>query len=448
MNARPRIFVVDDEANIRASLRLILAREGYQVADAGSMEEARRHAHWLTSEGYLIDVRLPDGDGVELLGELRAQGVAAPVVMISGHATVALAVAATRAGAYDFLEKPLARDRVLVALKNALAAFALDRENRRLRELAGAGGRLVGASPALLSAVAQVRRAAPSDVTVLLEGETGTGKELLATLLHEESQRAGGPFVKVNCAAIPGELVESELFGHERGAFTGAGQSYRGRFEQADKGTLFLDEVGDLAAAAQAKLLRVLEDGRFHRLGGEREIEVSVRVVAATHRDLEAMARDGAFRSDLLYRLRVMPVRVPPLRERREDIAALARHFASEFARRNSTRPKEMSAEVLAALEAHDWPGNARELRNTVERMMILAPGAVLTAAELPRELRGPAGEGKSGLRGTRDEAEREYLTSALNEHGWNVSAAARALGLERTHVHKRIRALGLRREG
>jgi two-component system nitrogen regulation response regulator NtrX len=444
---KARVFVVDDEENICASLRLILAHAGYEVSTAGAMAEFRKHARAWSSEAYLIDVRLPDGNGIDLVRELRAQGAAAPAIMISGHAAIADAVEATRAGAFDFLEKPLARDRVLLSLSNALKAAALARENRALREREG-GAAMAGSSPRWREAVEQVRRAARSGAAVLLEGETGTGKELLAALLHEESPRRGGPLVKVNCAAIPAELIESELFGHERGAFTGAAQAYRGKFEQADGGTLLLDEIGDLAPVAQAKLLRVLQDGRFQRLGGERVIEVEVRVVSATHRDLRAMVKAERFREDLFYRLCVVPVRVPPLRERREDIPALAAHFAAEFARRNNRRPAEIPEDVARALEAHSWPGNVRELKNTVERMLILSPDGALTAAGLPYELRAAGPAAGPPLRTRRAEAEKEYLLAALNQHGWNVAAAARALGLERTHLHKRIKALGLGRGG
>jgi two-component system nitrogen regulation response regulator NtrX len=444
---KARVFVVDDEENICASLRLILANAGCEVSTAGSVKEFQKHARAWSSEAYLIDVRLPDGNGIDIVRELRAQGLTAPAIMISGHATIADAVEATHAGAFDFLEKPLARDRVLLSLGNAVKAAALARENRALREREG-GVAIVGSSPRWVEAVEQVRRAAKSDAAVLLEGETGTGKELLASILHAESPWRDGPLVKVNCAAIPAELIESELFGHEKGAFTGAAQAYRGKFEQADGGTLLLDEIGDLALMAQAKLLRVLQDGRFQRLGGERVIEVSVRAVSATHRDLRALVKAERFREDLFYRLCVVPVRVPPLRERREDIAPLAAHFAAEFARRNNRRPAEISDEVVRALEAHTWPGNVRELKNTVERMLILASSETLTSADLPYELRAGAPSAQSPLRLRRDDAEREYLLAALNTHGWNVSAAARSLGMERTHLHKRIKALGLGRGG
>lgn len=445
-----RILILDDEENICRSLRMILEREGYEVrhaVSAASFEQVLRSAGG-RADAYLLDVRLPDGSGIDVLKQIRQADPSGAVLMISGHATIADAVEATRAGAYDFLEKPLSREKVLLALKNALEQASLRAENERLRELVGAS-EMIGRSPAFLAAVEQATRAARSDARILLHGESGTGKELLAAHIHHASPFASGPFIKVNCAAIPTELMESELFGHEKGAFTGASTLRRGKFELADGGTLFLDEVGDLALAAQAKLLRVLQEGEFHRVGSEQPIRVSVRVVSATNHDLVEMARRQEFREDLYYRLCVMPIRVPPLRERVDDIPLLAEYFLADFCRRNNFRPKSIDPGLLPRLCAYSWPGNVRELRNTIERMAILSPGDVLTADVAPQELRAAPEDrgGRSALREVREAAEREQLRRALEAAGWNVSSAARALGVERTSLHKRMKALGLARE-
>src|SRR5579885_1934993 len=351
---------------------------------------------------------------------------------------------ATRAGAFDFLERPLSREKVLMALKEANAESKLREENLRLREIAG-GARMIGTGAAFQKVVEQATLAARSDARVLIEGESGTGKELLAAHIHAESPFAGGPFVKVNCAAIPTELIESELFGHEKGAFTGATAARRGKFELADGGTLFLDEVGDLHASSQAKLLRVLQEGEFHRVGGEQPIRVSVRVISATNRDLSELVQQQKFREDLYYRLCVVPVRMPSLRERREDVRPLAEYFLSEFCARNNFKPKQFGPGVFEVLEDYAWPGNIRELRNTVERMAILTRGDTLEAAAVPVEIRiARSVSPKGNLREARESAEREHILRALEESKWNVSSAARVLGMERTNLHKRIRALGL----
>jgi len=444
--AQRRILIVDDEENIGRSLKLILEREGYAVTVCLTVGEARAHPH--RPDAYLVDVRLPDGSGIDFVRSLKASDVVAPILMISGHGTIADAVEAVRAGAFDFLEKPLSRDKVLLALKHALDQSKLREENRRLREIAGSA-RMIGSCPAFERVLEQATMAARSDARVLLVGESGTGKELLAAHLHAESPFANGPFVKVNCAAIPTELIESELFGHEKGAFTGATTARRGKFELADGGTLFLDEVGDLHAASQAKLLRVLQEGEFHRVGGEQAIKVAVRVISATNRDLQEMVQQQKFREDLYYRLCVVPVRVPALRERREDIRALAEYFLAEFCARNNFKAKSFDRDAIDTLEDHHWPGNIRELRNTVERMAILTRGDVLTGESIPVEIRLSRGAAppKGNLREAKESAEREHILRALDEAKWNVSSAARALGMERTNLHKRIRALGLARE-
>jgi two-component system, NtrC family, nitrogen regulation response regulator NtrX len=441
-----RIWIVDDEANIGLSLRLILEREGFAVTTFTSASDYRRAGGREQVALFLFDVRLPDASGIDLLRELRGAGVAVPVIMISGHGTIADAVEAVHAGAYDFLEKPLHRDRVLLAVRNGLDQLVLREENKRLKEQVGTP-RMMGTSPVFQRAVEQATLAAKSDVRVLLMGESGTGKELLAAHIHAQSPFATGPFIKVNCAAIPNELMESELFGHEKGAFTGAAGLRRGKFELADGGTLFLDEVGDLPQAAQAKLLRVLQEGEFHRLGGEQPVRVSVRVVSATNKDLSGEVSQGRFREDLYYRLAVMPLRVPALRERPQDVRVLAAHFLEEFCGRNNVRMKQFDPAVFELFERYGWPGNARELRNVVERMAILSPGEVLDKESAPIELRlGRDPDAPNSVEEARRSAERDHITRALDEASWNVSAAARALGMERTSLHKRIRALGLAR--
>ena len=443
----PRILILDDEENVGRSLRMILEHEGYSVSVCRSVAEFQAHPDVRRADAFLLDVLLPDGNGIEVLRRLRQNDHRAPAVMISGHGTIADAVEATRAGAFDFLEKPLTRDRVLLALKNAVEQAALRQENERLRELVGEAPSMIGASPAFKAMLEQATMVARSDARVLLVGESGTGKELLAAHIHRQSPFAAGPFVKMNCAAIPTELLESEMFGHDKGAFTGASGARRGKFELADGGTLFLDEVGDLHETAQAKLLRVLQEGEFHRVGGEQPIRVTVRVVSATNRDLAAMVADKRFREDLYYRLCVVPIRVAPLRERAADIRPLAEHFLEEFCRRNNFRPKAMDPEVFELLERFPWPGNARELKNVVERMAILTPGERLTAESVPLEIRMPRDTGlRSSVQDARNAAEREHILRALEAARWNVSSAARALGMERTNLHKRIRALGLSR--
>jgi two-component system, NtrC family, nitrogen regulation response regulator NtrX len=443
-----RILIVDDEENIGRSLRLILEREGYGVNVCRSMAEFRTHPDSQRADAYLLDMKLPDGSGIDLLKATRQNGPSPPpAIMISGHGTIADAVEATRAGAFDFLEKPLSRDRVLLAVKNALEQSSLRKENERLRELVGNGPKMIGSSPAWQRAVEQASMAARSDARVLLIGESGTGKELLAARIHSGSPFSSGPFVKVNCAAIPTELLETELFGHEKGSFTGATATRRGKFELADSGTIFLDEVGDLHAASQAKLLRVLQEGEFHRVGGEQIIKVSVRVISATNRDLGGMVAQEKFREDLYYRLSVVPIRVPALRERPQDIRALAEYFLEDFCARNNFKAKTLEPAVLPILEAYNWPGNARELRNVIERMAILSPGEQLTRDSIPVEIRVQRDGPKSTIQEARESAEREHILRALEESRWNVSGAARALGMERTNLHKRIRALGLSRE-
>lgn len=439
-----KIWILDDEPNIGLSLRLILEREGHTIRVFPSVTDLRAALFQDSPELFLLDVRLPDGSGIDLLRHLSGK----PAIMISGHGTIADAVEAIHSGAFDFLEKPLSRDRVLVAIKNALEAERLKAENRDLRQrLEAEAPRMIGSSPAWRQVVEQATLAARTDARVLFLGESGTGKELLAAHVHENSAVREGPFIKVNCAAIPAEILESEIFGHEKGAFTGAASQRKGKFELAHQGTLFLDEVGDLAQPAQAKLLRVLQEGEFHRLGSETPIRVSVRVVAATNKDLNVEVREGRFRGDLYYRLAVMPLRVPALREHPQDVAPLARHFLESFCSRNNLRPKTLAAETVELLTAYGWPGNVRELKNLVERMAILTAGDEITAETAPFELRQPKTNATpNSIDHARDSAERETILRALESAQGNVSAAARALGLERTSLHKRLRALGIQR--
>jgi len=445
--ASKRVLIVDDEENIGRSLRMILEREGYGVNVCKSVAEFGRHPDAQRADAYLFDMKLPDGNGIDLLRTVKQNGASSPAIMISGHGTIADAVEATRAGAFDFLEKPLSRDRVLLAVKNAMEHATLRQENERLRDLVGGASKMIGTSPAWLRVVEQATMAARSDARVLLIGESGTGKELLAAHIHASSPFAAGPFVKVNCAAIPTELIETELFGHEKGSFTGATASRRGKFEMADGGTIFLDEVGDLHGASQAKLLRVLQEGEFHRVGGEQIIRVSVRVISATNRDLSGMVMQEKFREDLYYRLSVVPIRVPALRERPHDVRLLAEYFLEDFCARNNFKRKTLDETVYPLLESYAWPGNARELRNVIERMAILTAGERLTRESIPVEVRVQREAGpKSTIQEARESAEREHILRALEESNWNVSGAARALGMERTNLHKRIRALGLTR--
>lgn len=442
-----KILIVDDEVNVGASLRMVLEGAGYSVLLCHTASEFNSRMPNVRADAYFLDVRLPDGNGIDLLRALRQADIQSPVIMISGHGTIADAVTATRAGAFDFLEKPLGRDRLLLVLKNALEQSALQQENERLRELIGEGPRMIGVSSAFQRIVEQASQVARSDARVLLMGESGTGKELIAAHLHRISPFAAGPFVKVNCAAIPVDLLESEMFGHEKGSFTGATSGRRGKFELSDGGSIFLDEVADLHETSQAKLLRVLQEGEFQRVGGSETLRVNVRVISATNRDLAALVAQKKFREDLYYRLSVVPIRVPPLRERPEDIRPLSEYFLKEFCHRNNFKPKRIVSGVWTSLQTYRWPGNVRELRNAIERMAILTASENITEESVPLEIRIPSGgKSRSSLEETRAQAERDRIRQALEETGWNVSAAARVLGIDRTRLHKRIRALGLER--
>jgi two-component system nitrogen regulation response regulator NtrX len=450
------ILVIDDEPGIRAALGQLLEYEGYDVrtaadAPAGLAAYAERRADLV-----FCDVKLPGMDGLAALEHLRGRDPTAIVVMISGHATLQTAVAATQRGAYDVLEKPLDTDRVLVLLRNALTQLALAEENAALKQAVVGPGEMVGEAFAVRALKEQIARVAATPARVLITGENGTGKELVARAVHRASSRAAGPFVEVNCAAIPSELIESELFGHMKGSFTGAVADRAGKFEQADGGTLFLDEIGDMAADAQAKVLRALQEQEITRIGGSKPVRVDVRVLAATNKRLEDEIAEGRFREDLYYRLAVVPLHVPPLRERREDIPLLVRHFAAELARRDGMTLRPFSDDAMAALQRQDWPGNVRELRNTVERLLIFASGAAVHAADVERlgGRRAPEPGGLGGLADAptfeafKEAAERAYLQHKLRVHDWNVAETARLLDMPRSNLYKKIEKYGLVRDG
>jgi len=467
------ILIVDDEKNIRRTVRMVLEGEGYTVEEASSGEEASARLPDLAPDVVLLDVQLPGISGHDVLESLRkaqAQddegGKAQPdpvVIMVSGHGTLADAVRATKAGAYDFLEKPLDRERLMVTLRNALERRAMVREVAGLRALAEGRFEMVGQSPAMAALYAQIAKVAPTRTRVLITGESGTGKELVARAIHRESPLRDRPFVKVNCAAIPPELIESELFGHERGAFTGAAARKKGLFELADGGTIFLDEIGDMSLSAQAKVLRVLQSGELSRVGSETTLKVDVRVLAATHRDLPAAVAKGQFREDLYFRLAVVPLRAPPLRERVQDIPLLCKAFASQIACENGLHEKLIAPQAIEALSAYTWPGNVRELRNVIERLVILSEDSI-GVGDLPEEIMAevsrripslpslgslelPEAAKNLPLRELRDLVERHYVRAKLDENDWNISRTAQVLGLERTNLHKKMRTLGIARE-
>src|SRR2546422_8122284 len=380
---KSRVLVIDDEAAIRDSLRMTLEYEGYEFVGAATGQEGLALAEREGPDLVLLDVKMPGMDGLEVLERLRSMNESLPVVVISGHGTISTAVEATKKGAFDFIEKPFASERVLVSLRNALDQGRLRDENRSLKRAVEVRHQMIGDSPGLKQVMAAVGRAAPTNATVLIQGESGVGKELVARTIHRNSLRSRERFVQVNCAAIPEELIESELFGHEKGSFTGATEKQVGKFEQADRGTIFLDEVGDMSAKTQAKVLRVLQEGEVERLGSARTIKVDVRVIAATNKNLEEEIEKGEFREDLYFRLSVIPVRVPPLRERTEDIPVLGQHFVQEFSLANNFRPKAISPAAMEALKRHPWRGNGRELRNTLERLMIMVKGETVESDDL-----------------------------------------------------------------
>jgi two-component system nitrogen regulation response regulator NtrX len=457
---KPRILVIDDDAGIRESLKMTLEYDGYDVAGAATGQEGLALVEREAPDLVLLDVKMPGMDGLDVLTRLHSMYAALPVVMISAHGTPSSAVEAIRKGALDFLEKPFeSTDRLRVTIQNALEQARLRDENRSLKKAVEVRHQMIGESAGLSQVMAAIGRAAPTNATVLIQGESGVGKELVARTIHRNSLRSRERFVQVNCAAIPEELIESELFGHEKGSFTGATEKQVGKFEQADKGTIFLDEIGDMSAKTQAKVLRVLQEGEVERLGSARMIKVDVRVIAATNKNLEEEIEKGHFRDDLYFRLAVIPIYVPPLRERPEDIPQLVRHFMEHFSRENNVRLKRITPAALEALQRHRWKGNIRELQNTVERVIIMTGSDVIDVADLPENVRSPAAAGgataksaealsaasQSGdtkvgtLREFKDSAERAFLVAKLRESGWNISKTAEVIDTPRSNLYKKL---------
>ena len=457
-----RLLVVDDEKNIRSTLRMVLEDnedvvsilEGGQlkILDCGSAEEALRILREEGADLILLDIKLPQMDGMQMLAQVRGMTPPPEVIMISGHGTIQDAVAATRLGAYDFLEKPPERERVVLTVKNCFVKVVQDRKLRLSQRQEQERFRLLGSSRAIQQLWEEIRKVAPTNGRVLITGESGSGKEVVARAIHQLSRRADQPFIKVNCAAIPSELIEAELFGHERGAFTGAVGRRKGQFELANGGTLFLDEIGDMSLAAQAKVLRVLQTGELTRIGGEQVIQVDVRVIAASNKDLQKEVKEGRFREDLFYRLNVVPIHCPPLRERLGDLPELCAFFVEEFCRATGFKTKSIQPEVMEKLRSYNWPGNVRELQNVVERMVILS-GETIGPQDVPPYVAPPPQpaldakrfQGKK-LKEVSEEVEREHIRATLLEYGWNISRAAQALGVERTNLHKKMKLLGIRR--
>lgn len=452
------ILIVDDEESILTSLSSILQDEGYEVTVAKNGPEAVRVYTMGPPDLMLLDIWMPEMDGMETLRRVRELVPTAQVMMMSGHGSIETAVKAIKLGAYDYIEKPLSLENVTLRVKHALDQNRLEQENRTLRTTVQRKFELVGQSPVMQQLRQLIETAGPTNSRVLIGGENGTGKELVARAIHQQSARASRPFVAVNCAAIPETLIESELFGHEKGSFTGATSMKHGQFEQADGGTLFLDEIADMSLSTQAKVLRALQEQQFTRVGGTKLLKVDVRVLAASNKDLLKEIEKGMFRDDLFYRLNVVPIVVPPLRERREDIPLLIRHFMKLHAEEQGLRMKEISPEAMAVFQQYDWPGNIRELRNLIERLMIMAPGSVIEAAQAGLSLQarpaGPASQAAApavnpvlaqsydSLRDARNAFEKEYIARKLREHHWNISRTAEELKIERSHLHRKIKLL------
>ena len=449
MPQKAHLLIVDDEANTLASLSRAFRLAGHEAIVCDSAAKALELARAQTFDLIISDVVMPGKDGLSLLQDLKSQGVSTPVVMMSGQAHIDMAVRATRLGALDFLEKPVSTEKLLLTVENALRLQRLESENRQLRQRLGKH-EIVWTGETMKKLMTQIERVAASETRVCILGETGTGKELVARTLHERSPRASGPFITLNCAAVPAELIESELFGHEKGSFTGAAGRHIGKFEQAERGTIFLDEIGDMPLPMQAKLLRVLEEGEVERIGADKPTRVDVRVVVATHRNLESLVHDGKFRQDLFHRIYVFPILLPPLRERKEDIPVLVRHFAEQVCAQNSWRPMPFSPEAIQELQTYAWPGNVRELRNAVERLILMATEGAVTAdtveMALPRGLTTPTSRATgSGTLAERAQAfEREVILAELKRSHFHITNAAKALGLERSHFYKKAEQLGV----
>jgi DNA-binding NtrC family response regulator len=440
------VLVVDDEQSVRDSIKMILEYEKFTVHFAEDGKTALTRVRSVPYDLILLDIKMPGMDGMKVLEEVKTTHPHIPVVMISGHGTIETALEATRMGAYDFLEKPLDRGRLIVVVRNAV-------EFKRLKESLEAGDVILGGSERMREMLALIERVAPTDARVLISGENGSGKELVAKAIHRLSKRSAKPLVEVNCAAIPNELIESELFGHEKGAFTGAATQRLGKFEYADGGTIFLDEIGDMSLNAQAKVLRALEEGKIERLGGNKQITVDVRVIAATNKNLKELIAKGLFREDLYHRLNVIPVRVPPLRERQEDIPLLADAFARDICQRNGMARKSFTPEALKKLQSMEWSGNVRELRNAVERLVIMTPGKAIG----PEQIEVNVGKGKTVNEGTvaftgtfqdfKDRAEAAFIRKKLEENDWNISRTAEILDIQRSHLYNKMKKFGLERE-
>jgi two-component system nitrogen regulation response regulator NtrX len=449
---KARILVIDDEENIRKSLKMILEYEGYEFFEAATGEDGlEKLQETVGIDLVILDIKMPGKSGLEVLAELRTRPFVPEVIMISGQGTIQAAVEATKLGAFDFLEKPLHRERVLIGIRNALRQTSLSRECQDLKRKAEKRYEIVGQHPLVQTLWKEVLKIAPTNATVLIYGESGTGKELVARSIHAHSLRARETFVQVNCAAIPEELIESELFGHEKGSFTGATEKKTGKFEQADGGTIFLDEVGDMSLRTQSKVLRVLEEGEVQKVGSSKIAKVDVRVIAATNKDLRREIGEGRFREDLYFRLNVVPLSSPPLRERREDIPLLVDYFSRTYAEENNFRPRKFSPEALAAMTAYEWKGNVRELKNIVERLLIMTDRDTIERADLPepiREKAGPARPEAAGvktLREFRDLAERDFLLAKLEANGWNISQTAREIDTPRSNLYKKLEQYGIK---
>ena len=448
---KAHLFIVDDDANTLASLARAFRLAGHEATVCDNSVRALEMVKSETFDLIFSDVVMPGMDGLKLLEEIRAAGVTTPVVMMSGQAHIEMAVKATKLGALDFLEKPLSTDKLLLTLQNALQIEKLKRENLQLREQLGGSG-IVFTGEKMRRLLAQVERVAASETRVCILGETGTGKELIARTIHERSPRRDGPFVALNCAAVPAELIESELFGHEKGSFTGAAARHVGKFEQAHEGTLFLDEIGDMALPMQAKLLRVLEQGEVERIGGDKPVKVNVRVIVATHRNLEEQVKQGSFRADLFHRIFVFPIVLPPLRDRMEDLPALARHFAAQITKQNGWKEVTFTEDALHALQAYPFPGNVRELRNVIERVLLFAENNSVTAATvqtaLPTHIADGAGatsfSASGTLAGRVEDFERQVILEEIRRQNHHITNAAKALGLERSHLYKKCQQLGI----
>jgi two-component system, NtrC family, nitrogen regulation response regulator NtrX len=443
------LLIVDDELNTLASLSRAFRLAGHEAMVCDNASKALELARTQNFDLIFSDVVMPGKDGLSFLEDLRAQGITAPVIMMSGQAHIEMAVRATRLGALDFLEKPVSTEKLLLTVENVLKLRRLESENRQLRQRLGKH-EIVWTSDIMRKVMAQVERVAASESRVCILGETGTGKELVARTLHERSPRSSGPFITLNCAAVPAELIESELFGHEKGSFTGAATRHLGKFEQAEHGTIFLDEIGDMPLSMQAKLLRVLEEGEVERIGGDKPISVDVRVLVATHRNLETLVREGKFRQDLYHRVYVFPLALPPLRERREDIAALVEHFSRQVCAQNNWKPIPFTRDAIGALTAYPWPGNVRELRNVVERLMLLAADGEVALETVRTAL--PAAPGSLPSSGTNSGTladrvqnfERDAILAELKRSNYHITNAAKSLGLERSHLYKKAEQLGI----